>query len=150
MLAQIINVLILFFLFKKFVGESIQNAIEERRELLKKLKHADEAYNQKIKEAEAKSEEILAEWAATKESMINDAVAIANKKQKEIVAEAEAKAEKIIQDGEARAASLQSDLQKDFELWLKKTSLMVVKKLLASDKDIESKYLDAIIKDLKD
>jgi len=27
---------------------------------------------------------------------------------------------------------------------------MVVKKLLATDKDIESKYLDAIIKDLKD
>lgn len=60
-MAQIINVLILFFLFKKFVGESIQNAIEERRELLKKLKHADDAYNQKIKEAEARSEEILAE-----------------------------------------------------------------------------------------
>lgn len=129
---------------------NIQSAIEERRELLKKLKHADEAYSQKIKEAESQSEEIIAAWTAKKEAMINDAVAIANKKQKEIIAEAEAKAEKIIQDGEQRAASLQSDLQKDFELWLKKTSLMVVKKLLATDKDIESKYLDAIIKDLKD
>lgn len=48
--------------------------------------------------------------------MINDAVAIANKKQREILSEAEAKAEKIIHDGETRAASLQSDLQKDFEL----------------------------------
>jgi len=149
-IAQIINFGIIFFLFSKFAAKPLSNAIEERRELLKKLKHADEVYNQKIKEAELKAEEIIAVGTTTKESMIHDATTIASKKQKEMITEAESKAEKIIQDGEARAASLQSDLQKDFELWLKKTSLMVVKKLLATDKDIESKYLDAIIKDLKD
>lgn len=103
-IAQIINFGIMFFLFSKFAAKPLSSAIEERRTLLKKLKHADEVYNQKIQEAEAKAEEIITEGNTTKESMINDATAIANKKQKEILAEAEAKAEKIIQDGESRAA----------------------------------------------
>jgi F-type H+-transporting ATPase subunit b len=148
-IAQIINFAIIFFLFSKFAAKPLANAIEERRELLQKLKHADEAFHQKIQEAEKKSEGIVAEANTTKESIINEAALLASKKQKEMINEAENKANSIIKDAEHRANALQDDLQKDFEKALKETSLLVVKKLIDSDKEIESKYIEAVIKDLQ-
>ena len=59
-IAQVINFGIMFLLFSKFAAAPLSDAIEERRELPKKLKHADEAYNKKIQEAEVKAEEIIA------------------------------------------------------------------------------------------
>jgi F-type H+-transporting ATPase subunit b len=148
-IAQIINFAIIFGLFSKFAAKPLANAIEDRRSLLEKLKHADQAFNQKIQEAEKEAETIIAEANKTKESIINEAGILANKKQREIIAEAEIKAGSIITDAEHRAHALQDDLQKDFEKALKQTSLMVVKKLIDSDTDIQSKYLETVIKDLK-
>jgi len=148
-IAQIINFGIMFWLFSKFAAKPLATAIEERRELLHKLKHADDVFTQKVKEAETKAEKIIAEGTATKESIINEASILASKKQKGMVQEAETKAETIIKEAEIRAQWLQKDLEKDFEQSIKKTSLIVVKKLLAADKDLESKYLDAVMKDLQ-
>lgn len=149
-IAQVINFAIMFVLFSKFAAKPLAEAIENRRSLIKKLEHADEAYAQKIKEAEIKAEELLAEWKTAKEAIVAEAATIATKKQKEIISEGEHKAQQIVDDAEKRAATLQSDLEKNFEEWLKKTSISLVKKLLQTDKALESQYLDSIIKDLRD
>ncbi len=148
-IAQIINFAIIFWLFSKFAAKPLAAAIEDRRALLKKLEHADQAYTKKIQEAEEASHKIIEEANNTKESIINEAGLLANKRQKELISEAENKAASIINDAENRAKSLETDLQKDFEKAIKQTSLVVVKKLLETDKELESKYLETVIKDLQ-
>jgi len=149
LIAQIINFAIIFWLFSKFAAKPLANEIENRRALLAKLEHADQAYAQKLQEAEKQAEKIIAEWNETKASILNEAAVLAGKKQKEMIAEAEQKSETIIQDAQVSASALEKEVQKDFEQSLKQTSLLVVKKLLQSDKNIESKYLETIIKDLQ-
>ena len=57
--AQIINFSILFFIFKKFVSDSMIDLVEERKKLLDKLYKADSIYDEKVKSAEIKSEQII-------------------------------------------------------------------------------------------
>jgi len=49
-LAQLINFGILIFLYMKFLSKPIANAIEERRALIAKLEHAEDAYAEKVAE----------------------------------------------------------------------------------------------------
>jgi len=59
LIAQIFNFLILFFVFKLFISDSMDELIEERKSLLDKLDKADFLYQNKIKEAEDKSKLII-------------------------------------------------------------------------------------------
>jgi F0F1-type ATP synthase membrane subunit b/b' len=61
LIAQIINFAIIFWLFSKFAAKPLANEIENRRALLAKLEHADQAYAQKLQEAEKQAEKIIAE-----------------------------------------------------------------------------------------
>ena len=148
-IAQVINFGIIFWLFSKFGAKPLANAIENRRNLLAKLEHADQAYAEKIQDAEKQAEKIIAEGNETKASILNEASVLAGKKREEIIQEAEQKGETIIQDAEIRAKALEKEVEKDFEESLKQTSLLVVKKLLQSDKNLESKYLEWLVKDLQ-
>jgi len=51
----------MFFLFAKFAANPIAKQIENRRDLIGKIKKADELYKQKIQEAEEKAQNIISE-----------------------------------------------------------------------------------------
>lgn len=57
--AQIINFSILFFIFKKFVSDSMIDLVDERKTLLDRLYKADIYYDEKVKSADTKSEQII-------------------------------------------------------------------------------------------
>jgi len=59
--AQIINFLILFFLFKKFLTKPIATIIEDRRDLIKKLENADKVYEEKLEDARLQAKNIINE-----------------------------------------------------------------------------------------
>jgi len=59
--AQIINFLIMFFIFSKFAARPIARQIENRRKLIEKIKKADELYKEKIQEAEQKAQSIISD-----------------------------------------------------------------------------------------
>jgi F0F1-type ATP synthase membrane subunit b/b' len=54
-----INFLILFFLFKKFLTKPIATTIQDRRNLIKKLENADKAYQEKIDSAKLEAKDII-------------------------------------------------------------------------------------------
>jgi F0F1-type ATP synthase membrane subunit b/b' len=59
--AQIINFIIMFWIFSKFAAKPISRQIENRRKLIDKIKKADELYKEKIQEAEQKAQSIISE-----------------------------------------------------------------------------------------
>ena len=148
-IAQIINFLILFFLFKKLLASKITNAIEERRRLNAKLIKADEEYEKMIQEAQQESKKITQEWLEKKEALIAEAGSIAAKRKEELLEDAHMQCKLLVDNAQRDAQTMQADLEKDFEQWVKQTTISVVKKLLSSDKDLQSSYLDTLIKEIK-
>lgn len=146
--AQIINFLILFFLFRKFLTKPITNIIHERRELIKKLENADKAYEEKLEIAKFEAKDIVQEGMDRKEKILLEAGLLADKKKEEIMSDAKVQSDKIIQTAEMKSKILESELEKSFVDWIKKTSLLVVKKLINKDKDIKKDYLDEAIKEV--
>ncbi len=147
-LAQVINFGLLFFLFRKFLTKPIVASIEERRSLIKKLEHAEDAYAEKVASGDAEYKKKLQEWVKKRDKLVAEAGAVAQKKRTEILADAKTKADNILRDAELRSKNLEDELTKSFEDGVKKTSLLVVKKLLHEDKELKSKYLDSVVKDL--
>ncbi|MBU0627314.1 hypothetical protein KKG31_03215 [Patescibacteria group bacterium] len=122
--------------------------IEERRELIKKLERADKAYDEKIEEAKKEAHKLLQDGLAKKDALIIEAEMMANKKKDKIVDEANNKAEKIMDEAKKETETLQNNLASNFESGVKKTSLLVLQKLLDKDKSIQSEYLDTIVKEV--
>jgi hypothetical protein len=56
--------------------------------------------------------------------------------------------EKVITGAKNRAKILETELEKNFVDWVKRTSLLVVKKLIQKDRDIKKDYLDEAIKEV--
>ena len=61
LIAQMINFGIMLFIFSKFLAKPISSAIETRRNLIEKIKKADELYKEKIEEADQKVEAMIME-----------------------------------------------------------------------------------------
>ena len=143
--AQIINFGIMFWLFSKFAAKPLSNAIENRKLLLKKLENADQAYQEKIDNAQSESKKIVQDWIDSKNKLIAEAGILAGQKRDEIILDAKVQANKILETAEEKSKILEEDLKKNFVDWIKRTSLLVVKKLINKDKEIKDLYLDEAI-----
>lgn len=149
LIIQLINIGILFWLFKKFIGGFLVQEIKERKELMKKLENAEEAFKERIQDAEKEAANIIAQTMEKKDHIIAEAGAIATKRQNEILENAEQRATNIIHDAEKRAKVMGDDLEKNFIQWVKQAAYVVVKKLINEDKTLEDKYIQTAIKDLQ-
>jgi len=147
-IAQVINFGIVFFLFRKFLAKPIIKAIEERRTLIKKLENADKTYAKKIEEANEEAKKILQEWVNKRDALVMEAGLMANHKKDEILEEAKYKANKILEEVQKETEVLQQDLENNFEHSVKRSSLLVLQKLLDKDASIQSAYLDTIVKEI--
>ncbi len=146
-IAQIINFWIIFWLFSKFAAKPLANAIEGRKEMLQKLKNADKAYEEKIELAKEETKKIVQDWIERKEKLILEAGVLAGQKRDEIMSDAKLQANKILELAEKKSKIMEEELEKTFVDWVKRTSLLVVKKLIKKDKEISSFYLDEAIKE---
>jgi F-type H+-transporting ATPase subunit b len=147
-IAQVINFWIIFWLFSKFAAKPLANAIEDRKKLLKKLEDADKVYEDKLEAARLEAKEIVQDWMKRKEKLIFEAGLLADKKRDEILLDTKKQSEKIIQAAETKSKMLQTELEKSFSDWVKRTSLLVVKKLIQNDKEIKKDYLDQAISEV--
>ncbi len=148
--AQIINFWILFFIFKKFLTKPITKTIMERRELIKKLKDADKAYDEKLEIAKIEAREIVQEGMERKEKLLTEAGLLADKKKEDIISDAKVQSDKILSNAESKAKSLESELEQSFVAGIKRTSLLVIKKLIKKDNSLKQEYLDEAIKEAID
>ncbi len=86
--AQIINFSILFFIFKKFVSDSMSDLVVERKVLLDKLYKADIYYDEKVKIATLKSEQIIKDAHISAKGLITQSEEIASEKAQNLLKKA--------------------------------------------------------------
>jgi F-type H+-transporting ATPase subunit b len=143
--SHLVNFAILFFLFKKFLGDHLVNMIQERRALLDKVSNADVEYDRRIAEAEAEKKSLIDEGVDHKNKLIEEAKLSAQQKADSIVADAEKNADGIAKKAHEKAAKLETDLKNNFVDGVKQTAHVVVKKLFNKDVGLEEKYLDELV-----
>ncbi len=148
-IAQTLNFLVLFFLFRKYLTKPILKVVEDRRELIKKVENADVAYNEKIQQAREEADDLIREGKMKKENIIAEAGILADKKQHEIISYAKDQAEKTITEANVKIDSLERELETKFEDSVKHASLLVLKKLIKKDKTIQDDYVREVINELK-
>ncbi len=147
--AQVINLIVFFWLLKKFVAAPLISELEERKQLLQKLKGAQKEYDRIISEAKQKADSIISEANELKKKIIAEAEESAKARQQEIVDEAQRKAEDIIQQAKIEAEKIKTSLEAGWEEGVKKIAKLVVKKLLQEDVAIQDKYLHQLINEFK-
>ncbi|OQY40145.1 MAG: hypothetical protein B6229_02360 [Spirochaetaceae bacterium 4572_7] len=86
----------------------------ERRELIKKLKDADKAYDEKLEIAKIEAREIVQEGMERKEKLLTEAGLLADKKKEDIISDAKVQSDKILSNAESKAKSLESELEQSF------------------------------------
>jgi F0F1-type ATP synthase membrane subunit b/b' len=97
LIAQIVNFAILFFLAKWLFGDKIIKAIEERKQLIKKLKLADDEYARMIELAKKESNKIITKANKKKETILSEGKMIADEERKKVVDFAVCKCEVKVQ-----------------------------------------------------
>lgn len=148
-IAQIINFWIMFWLFNKFAAKPLSNAIEDRKKLIDKLKKADEAYEEKLEIAKIESREIVQEGMERKNQLIAEGWMLWDQKRVSILNDAKYKADKILEAAEAKTKILEAEVEKNLSDWIKRVSLLVVKKLINKDPKLQQDYLANAIEELK-
>lgn len=149
-LIQVANLVIFFLLFKYFLWDKITQSLEEREQLIKKLKNAESEYNAIIQQAEAEKELILADSLHKQKTILQEGELLNKKRNQEILDDAQRKAEEIIKQAATETKRAQEELASNRELAVKTTTKAVVKKLLKDDKHLQDDYLKTLVDDLKD
>lgn len=148
-LIQAVNLLIIFFIFKYFFAWKIIQSMEERKQLLEKIKNAKEEYDKKIKEAKEESEKIIDEAKEHKNKILQEAEDLAKQEKQKIISNAERKAEDIIENAKMKSDSIQKELEDSWEESVKETVRVVVWKLIEEDVQLQDKYISNILEQAK-
>jgi F-type H+-transporting ATPase subunit b len=102
--AQIINFVILVFLFKKFLYKALLKQIQERNTKIKKGLTDAEAAEKALAHAEAKQDEIIKKAGKEAESIMSNAKKTADEIRENTIAQTKAEADKIMLDAKEQAA----------------------------------------------
>ncbi|MDR0370130.1 MAG: ATP synthase F0 subunit B [Candidatus Peribacteria bacterium] len=111
LIAQIVNFGILFFLAKWLFGDKIIKAIEERRQLIKKLKQADDEYERMIELAKKESNKVVTKANKKKETILIEGRLLAEEERKKVLDIAINKGDLIIQDAEKKGERMMKELE---------------------------------------
>lgn len=110
--AQILNFLILAFLFKKFLYKPLLGAVKKREEEIEKgLDNADKA-EKALMSAEEKKDEVLNKAAKEAENIINEARKSAQQESERIISETKIESEKIIKNAKEQASLEKEAIEK--------------------------------------
>ncbi len=142
---QLLNIAIFFFFFIKFAGNVISKALDEKIIKEKRLADADKEYDRLIADAQAQKEHLLDEALAHKKLLVAEAKALAEQEKQKTLDQTKHEAQ-IILDKASKEAELKGrDLDAHFVQGVKTAALMMVKKLFASNKDVQESYLTTLV-----
>lgn len=146
---QAANLVIFFFIFKYFFADKIMNAVEERKQMLDRIKHAEEEYNNIIENAKSESENIINRALEHENKIMEEAKSSAEKKKEELIEQANKEAEKIKESAKEEYENYKKELEENWEEWVKRTSKEVVRKIFGEDKSLQDEYISKLAKDFK-
>ncbi|MGE5041751.1 MAG: F0F1 ATP synthase subunit B [Candidatus Levyibacteriota bacterium] len=151
-IAQIVNFLILAYVFKRFLYKPILKTLKERQKTIAKgLSDAEDAAREK-ELALSKKEEVLNEAAKEAEKIIDSTKKSAEDLKEEILSEAKKEAEKIITSAKEQADIQMESMEKRAKQASLDNSMAILEKALSSlfTKEERSKILSRSVKELKD
>ena len=149
LIAQIINFLVIFFIFKHFLWNKIVAEIEKRKILLQKIKNAEDEYKNIIQTANGEASEIINKALDHKSAILEESKKIADQDKVRIIDAANKKAEEIYDQTKISWEKLKKELTDSWEEWVKSTAKLVVKKLFEDDVKLQDGYISKIIKEIK-
>ena len=146
-IAQFINFWILFFIFYHFLGKTIVQTIEDRRNQLENLDNSDDVVREKIETAEKEAKGIIDTSRAEALAIQNNAEEISKNDTKQKLEAAEVKAQSIVDAAERgiekeRLSMLDTMRQKVLDLSLKINSKVFDNK--DNNKEFISKEVNSI------
>ncbi len=149
LLVQVINIIILFYLFKKLFGTTLINEVAKRREQTIKLQQAQQEYDAMLQKAQLEKDEIIA-WAMEhKQHILAEWVLIAQKEKDRIISWARGEAENIMEKAKSEIASLSKDLQENWIHWVTTTASALLKKIIKKDVWLQKDYVETLLEDIK-
>ncbi len=145
LVAQIINFLILFFIFKKFISDNLDDLIIERKANLEKIYKADFYYDEKIKEAKILKEKILSEAHKEADSRYTEIEELANIKAKKLIDKANKDIKNILESWKKEIENERLEMLKWIENNVIDLSIELNKKLFL-DKTLNQKLINEQLK----
>lgn len=139
---QIINILILLWIFKALFGKTLIDEVAKRRAMTLKLHQAEEEYEALLAKAHEEKEAIILEALARKQQLIQEAQRLWDKEKQSIIDKATKESDRIISKAQQDADTKQRDLDAHFAQWVKTTAMTMVKKLLQSNPTINKEYVE--------
>lgn len=120
LLAQIVNVLILLFVLKKFLLKSMVALLEKRRASIVDQVKVEEDLEKRLKESEKKEQQILRQAKTKADDIIKEAQVKARKEASEIINQARQEAKRILREAD-------KDAKLEFEKSQTRLRTMVIK-----------------------
>lgn len=148
-LASLINFLIVFFVFKYFLGEKIVNAIEERRQKIKASKEAEIMAQEKIEIADRERDLILEEARKKAAEIQEYAEELAKQNSNAIIERAEKEADFALESAKKQIEKEKLDMEEQMKSKILDLSLKLNSKIFskeAANKDFMEKEYDLLVK----
>lgn len=120
LLAQVVNVLILLFVLKKFLLKSMVALLEKRRASIVDQVKVEEDLEKRVKESEKKEQQVLKQAKTKADDIIKEAQVKARKEASEIVNQARQESKKVLRDAD-------TDAKLEFEISQARLQTMVIK-----------------------
>ncbi len=149
---QIVNFLILAFIFKRFLYKPILKTLSERRKKIAKgLKDAEEAAKARA-DADSEKEVILVKASKEAEKILDETKKAAEELRDEILTGARTDADKIIKSAKAQVDAQMDEMEKRAKKASLDNSVAILEKVLDSlfTKDERKKIMDKNIKVLSE
>lgn len=143
---QAINLLVFFLIFYFAFAKQIVDSLSERKILIARLQNADDEYKNIVANAESAAKKIIWEANTLKKLIIDEANILAKQKAEILIQEAESRAWSIIQGWEIHIHALEDDLKAHYEAMVKTTAASYLKKIFDQEEDIQTAYLEKVMK----
>ncbi|MDP2090490.1 MAG: ATP synthase F0 subunit B [Candidatus Gracilibacteria bacterium] len=146
-IAQIINFLLLLFIFKHFLGKKIVDAIEDRKSKLENIDLMQKQYKEKLELADIEVQKILEESRKKVGEIEEFAIASAKKEKESILSKAMSDAKALISSAEKEMEVEKNKMLSNIKTRVIDLALKVNKKLFDKEninKDFVEKELNSI------
>lgn len=133
-IANLVNFLIIFILFKIFFFNKIQKTIDERRQTIEQgLAHAVAA-EQSSKDAEAEAQRVITEAKRNAEAILDEAHVYAGKVHDQAVLEANAERLRLVEQGARQIEQDKKRMEQEVEQQMSSLVASLSEKVIASQK----------------
>lgn len=144
LLAQVVNVLILLFVLKKFLLKSMVALLEKRKASIASQVKVEEDLERKVKELEKKEQQVLRQAKTKADDIIKEAQVKATKEASEIVNQARQESKKVLRDADTDAKLEFEKSQARLQTMVTKEAVILANRALAGilSKDDQKKITE--------